>query len=233
MNQRATQLVCCFVVAGLASAAQAATITFDENSIPTNDPVNGFGAFTFEDFGGAAVTESAIGIVLDVTDTNASNGVFGGLGVDFIVESPPTSGDFVPQDFDAATHQWELRIKLLPNNGATAIRSTFIDDDGSGSADEHVYEFDLTGVPNDGAFHLLTQPLSSPLFTQGAFGFTAGNNTVDPGLRQIQIQSQFGSTGRLNVEIDFLRIAPIIPEPTALAMLSVGALVLANPRRIH
>ena len=214
-----------------ASAASAATIVFDENTIPTN-PVNGFGSFTFGDFGAAgAVTESAEGIVLDITDTTPGNGVFGGLGVDFVLEDPPASGTFVPQDFDPATHEWQLNVKILPGNAATGINSTFIDDDGAGTADEHQYNFDLTGVPNDGQFHLVTAALTSPGFTQTAFGFTAGNGQVDPGLRQIQIQSQVGSTGRLNVEVDFLRIVPIIPEPASMLLLSFAALTPAVRRR--
>lgn len=215
----------------LASAASATTIVFDENTIPTN-PVNGFGSFTFDDFSAAgAVTESAEGIVLDITDTTPGNGVFGGLGVDFVLESPPASGTFVPQDFDPTTHEWQLNVKVLSNNTATGMNSTFIDDDGAGTADEHQYNFDLTGVPNDGQFHLLTVALTSPGFTQGAFGFAPGDGQVNPGLRQIQIQSQFGSSGRLNVEVDFLRIVPIVPEPTSLALLALASLLPAARRR--
>lgn len=213
-----------------ATAASAATIVFDENSLP-NNPVNGFGSFAFGDFGAAgAVTESAEGIVLDITDTSPGNGVFGGVGVDYVLEDPPASGTFVPQDFDPNTHVWEMRVKILPNNAATGINSTMVDDDGAGTADDHQFNFDLTGVPNDGQFHLLTADLTSPGFTQTAFGFTAGNGVVDPGLRQIQIQSQFGSTGRLNVEVDFLRIVPIIPEPTSMLLLSLAALAPAMRR---
>lgn len=215
-----------------AATASAANLVFDENAFP-NNPINGFGTFTFDDFGAAgAVTTTADAIVLDVVDTNASNGVFGGVGVDFVLEDPPASGTFVPQDFDASTHEWRLSVKLLPGNAATGLNATFIDDDGAGSADDHQFNFDLTGVPADGQFHLLTVPADSPGFTQGGFGFTPGDGIVNPGLRQIQIQSQFGSTGRLNVEIDFLQIAPVIPEPTSVFLLGAGATLLATRRRV-
>lgn len=209
----------------MASSAQASTLTFDENAFPTN-ALNGFGGFTFEDFGApGAVTVGPTSITLDITDVGGNVGVFGGAGVDFLVETSPGSGDFVPQDFDPADATWEMRVKILDNNAATGINTTFIDDDGAGSGDEHQYNFDLTGVPNDGEFHLVTAAFASPGFTQGAFGLSAGDTLVNPGLRQIQIQSQFGSTGRLNVEIDFVRIA-VVPEPTTLGLLfaAVGAM---------
>lgn len=217
------------IIAGILTADASARLrTFDENSIPTN-PINGFGSFTFEDFGGGAVTDGPNSLILDVTDTGGNVGVFGGIGVDYLLETPPGSGDFVPQDFDPSNASYELSVKILDNNEATAIRTTFIDDDGAGSADEHVYEFDLTAVPNDGQFHVLSIPLTTPLFTQGAFGLAAGNGMVDPGLRQMQIQSVFGSTGRLNVEVDFARI--VVPEPASIALLLSLAGVACGIRR--
>lgn len=211
-----------------AIAAQASTLTFDENAYPTN-ALNGFGGFTFEDFGApGAVTVGPTSITLDITDVGGNTGVFGGVGVDFLVETSPGSDDFVPQDFNTTGMFWEMRVKLLSNNAATGINTTFVDDDGAGSADEHQYSFDLTGVPNDGEFHIVTAAFDSPGFTQDAFGFTSGNGQVDPGLRQIQIQSQFGSTGRLNVEIDFVQI---VPEPTSAALLLVAAGAMGLRRR--
>ncbi|MEO0530457.1 MAG: PEP-CTERM sorting domain-containing protein [Planctomycetota bacterium] len=214
--------------ASTASPPNASTLTFDENAFPTN-ALNGFGGFTFEDFGSpGAVTVGPTSITLDITDDGGNVGVFGGAGVDFVVETSPGSGDFVPQDFDITGARWEMRVKLLPGNEATGINTTFIDDDGAGSGDEHQYNFDLTGVPNDGEFHILTALVSSPGFTQGAFGLTAGDTLVNPGLRQIQVQSQFGSTGRLNVEIDFVRI---VPEPASAALLLLAMGTVAGRRR--
>ncbi|MEO1498085.1 MAG: hypothetical protein AAFV43_13140 [Planctomycetota bacterium] len=233
MNRTVRPLLLLALVGAIVSPTGAASLVFDENSIPTNDPVNGFGSFSFDDYAGAAVTETADSLILDVTDTTGSNGVFGGVGVDYIVEDPPGSDNFVPQDFDASAHQWELRVKLLANNEATALRAVMIDDDGAGSADEHQYEFNLTSVPDDGNFHLLTLPVDSPLFSQTAFGFTAGNGSVDPGLRQIQLQSPFGSMGRLNVEVDFLRIAEVIPEPTCLALALIASFSLTFGRALR
>jgi hypothetical protein len=86
-------------------------------------------------------------------------------------------------------------------------------------------------VPNDGQFHVLTKAVTSPLFNQSAFGFDAADDAVNnPGLRQVQIQSVFGSTGRLNVEVDYVRI---VPEPASLALLGFAApaLMVAVRRR--
>lgn len=204
---------------------QAASITFDESIIPAN-PINGFGPFGFDDFGAAgAVTATPTSIIFDVTDTTGTNGVFGGFGVDFVVDDG--AGNFIPQDLDASVAQWDVRLKLLPNNQATALRFTLLDQDTPGNVDEHVYEFDLTSVPNDGQFHTLSKPLTDVLFTQGAFGFSPGDGAVNPGLRQIQIQTPFASTGQLNIELDFAQInTPAIPEPHTLSLLVLGLLGL-------
>ena len=126
-------------------------IVFDEGTYPTN-PENTFGAFTFDDFSAAgAFTDGASSLTLNVTDTNGSNGVFGGVGVDY--GTPPGTNN---HNFDPALAQWEINIKVLPNNAATAFRTTYIDQDPGFPvpAEEYVYEFDLTGVPADGQCYL-------------------------------------------------------------------------------
>ena len=56
-------------VIAAASTTTANTLTFDENVIPVN-PLNGFGSFTFDDFGApGAVTTTATSIGLDVQDS--------------------------------------------------------------------------------------------------------------------------------------------------------------------
>ena len=196
-------------------------VVFDENTYPTN-PENTFGAFTFNDFSGAgAFTDGPTSLTLDVQDFDSSNGVFGGVGVDY--GTPPATNQ---RNFDPAVARWEVSLKILPNNAATALRTTYIDHDGGFpvAAEEYVYEFDLTSVPNDGQFHVLTKPvLGGELFHQNAFNFDANDDGINnPGLRQMQIQSVFGSTGRLNVEVDFARIVQV-PEPASLVMLGLAA----------
>jgi hypothetical protein len=212
---------------GTAAMAQL-PIEFSENTVPTN-PENTFGSFTFDDFSGpGAFTDGPSSLILDVQDFNSSNGVFGGVGVDY--GTPPATDQ---RDFDPALAQWKVRLKILPLNAATAFRTTYIDHDGGFpvAAEEYVYEFDLTSVPNDGQFHVLTKPVTSPLFNQNAFGFDAADDGINnPGLRQLQIQSVFGSTGRLNIEVDYVRI---VPEPASLGLLglAVPAMLMAARRR--
>ena len=235
MKTKKAHLYLACVLAGFAQFARAQLpVQFDENTYPTN-PENTFGAFTFNDFSAAgAFTDGPTSLILDIQDSDGSNGVFGGVGVDY---GPFVEGSLVPHDFDPTTAQWIVRIKILPNNQATAIRTTYIDVDNAAQTigDEHVFEFDLTTVPVDGEFHDLVKPASAVLFTQGAFGLTAGDSINNPGLKQLQIQSVFGSTGRLNVEIDFVQIV-IVPEPAALAIAGTGAWFLLmrrirSPRR--
>jgi hypothetical protein len=211
-----------------AAVAQELPVVFDETTVPTN-PENGFGSFTHSEWSGPGeFVDGPTSLILDIQDNAPADGNnFGGAGVDY---GNPVGVDF--HDFDPATTQWELRIKILANNAATAIRTTYIEDDG-GSADEHIYEFDLTGVPVDGQFHTLTKLASNILFTQGAFGFFPGDTINNPGLRQVQIQSVFGVANRLNVEIDYVRLVNVIPEPASLSLLAlaVPAMLLTRRRR--
>lgn len=228
MNRLLVLMASMVVMAGSGLAANAQLpVVFDENYYPTN-PTNTFGAFTFNDFSGVgAFTDGPNSIILDVQDSDGSNGVFGGVGVDY--GTPPGTNNV---NFDPTTSRVELNIKILPNNAATAIRTTYIDHDGGFpvAAEEYVFEFNLANVPNDGQFHLLSQAANAPLFNQSAFNFDANDDGINnPGLRQMQIQSVFGSTGRLNVEIDFLRI--VVPEPTALVLVGMALSSLAVWRK--
>ncbi len=191
-------------------------VVFDENTYPTN-PENSFGAFTFDDFSyPGAFTDGPNSLILDVQDYTGTNGVYGGVGVDY--GTPPGTNN---HDFDPAFAQWELSVRILKNNSATTIQATYIDQDAGVPvpAEEYVYEFAFTGLSDDGLFHVLTKPVTNELFHQTAFGFDAADDGINnPGLRQLRIQSALGSTGRLNVEIDYVRIVAI-PEPASLTLL--------------
>lgn len=226
------RLLMCLAIATVAMAATGGAalaqlpIVFDESVFPTN-PENSYGAFTFDDFSApGAFTDGPTSLILDVQDSNGSNGVFGGAGVDY--GTPPGTNN---RNFDPNTSVWALRVKILPNNTATAMRTTYIDHDGGFpvGAEEYVFEWDLTTVPNDGQFHELVKPMTGFLFSQTAFNFAAGNGIQDPGLRQMQVQSVFGSTGRLNVEVDYSIIR--VPEPASLVLLGLALAPIAAWRK--
>jgi PEP-CTERM motif len=217
--------VVALAVGGQADAAATVIATFDENHYPTN-PMNGFGAFTFGDFvQPGAFTDGPNSLILDVVDSDQLNGVAGGVGVDY------GPFDFTlglsPIDFDPAFAFWELRVRILENNRASAVRTLIHDVDVSGT-EEHIWEFDLTGVPDDGNFHSLFVPFPDLLFTQ-----SLADGILNPGLNQIRVESVFGSSERLNIEIDHASMWATVPEPASLSLLGLGYLgcLLAMRRR--
>jgi hypothetical protein len=117
-----------------------------------------------------------------------------------------------------------FRIKIIPDNTASGIRAVYseYDDPMKTSGEEHVFQFDLTGVPSDGNFHELIKPLSDILFSQGVALLAPGDGVQNPGLFRVMVQNVFGVPESLNVEIDYLRIRSI-PEPTTWALVALGA----------
>jgi hypothetical protein len=210
--------------------ADTVIATFDETYVP-NNPLNTYGSFTHGQFNGA-VTDGPTSLTFDVLNSGGDSGAFGGIGVDYGTYNEILMG-LLPLNFNAAQAYWEVRLKLLPNNEATAIRTSIRDMDTLGTAgDEHVYEFNLANVPNDGNFHSLFAQVASPTFSQTAYSFQAGDGLVNPGFDQLQIQSVYGATGRLNVEIDHVTIWQV-PEPSALVLaglVSVFGLALGRRR---
>jgi hypothetical protein len=225
-TRRLSAVILGVVLTGGIAEADTIIATFDENYYPIN-PVNNFGAFTFADFvAPGAFTDGPTSLLLNVTDTNGVNGVYGGVGVDY----GTGSGPLVPIDFDPTSAYWELRIKITDSE-ADALHIAMFDRDGPGSADEYFYEFDLTGVPVDGQFHSLFKAIPNWLFSQTPVAFLPGDGVLNPGLGRITILSVLGSTEPLRVEIDHATIWAAVPEPSALALLTLGSLVMLQRRR--
>ncbi len=180
------------VFALTAARADAAVFAnFDANQFDAN-------GFVFADFGlGANTPVDTSGGVLNIDvmdDLDGVNGLFGGAGSD------------IAADFDAATTNLVVDLTVGPNNAASAFRVTLADDDEPGTGDEHVFELDISGL-TVGVPSTLTIPLSNgPLFTQGAFGRDPGDTLQNYGLRQLQIQSVFGSPDRLNILVDSVQL---------------------------
>lgn len=193
--------LCCSLLGAFAPSALADyTVTaFDESYYPTN-PENGFGAFRWGDLNYAgAVTDSATSLTLDVTDLDGQDGVFGGVGVGYPFH-----------DFDPNLAQWEVRFRILPNNAATSFRTTYLDDDGPGTTwprrgTDYYYDFNIAGLAQN-QWHVLTNPFNNSFYNATSFEHDAGDGIQNPGLRQIQLQAVYNSTGRLNVEFDYIRV---------------------------
>jgi len=221
-------------IAGQLACADQVISQFDENVIPTN-PQNGYGSFTYNDFSVAgAVTDGPDSLIFDVmTDSDGANGYFGGIGVDYGISTEVIPGTFLllPLDFNPALSWWEMRVKKLPNNAASTVNTVYRDVDVLGStAEEYQFNFDLTSIPDDGGFHVITVPATSWGFMQNSQGVGDGAN--NPGLNQMQIQSVYGSSDRLNIEVDWVRIVTSVPEPSAIALLGLGCMgLIATARR--
>ncbi|HEY4234318.1 MAG TPA: endo-1,4-beta-xylanase, partial [Lacipirellulaceae bacterium] len=188
-----------FAAAHLASASYVVT-SFDESHYPTNSE-NGYGGFAWGDFDyPGAVTSGPSSLTIDTYDRDGLNNLAGGIGVDYPLHN-----------FDANTAQWDIRYRVLPNNTATAFRTVYIDDDGPGTINptrgsEYDYDFNIAGVTPAMGWQTITKPFNNFSYTGTAFGHDAGDNIQNPGLNQLQLQSVFGSTGRLNIEVDYAQV---------------------------
>lgn len=168
---------------------------------------NGFPFGDFNNFDAIDATGDVIKINAS-QDLDGVNGIFGGIGSD------------VTANFNAASSQLEVTLRVDPTNTATDFRVVLIDIDEPGvSGDEFQFFFDLTGVPTD-QFVTLVQPLlvPGPVFSQPAFGLEAGDGIQNFGLGQIQIQSAFGGTNPLVIDVESVKINdtenPVLAELT-------------------
>lgn len=189
------------------NTAQGATFaTFDVAQFQNN----GFRFGDFDDnfFGNFDVSGGVFS--LDLTeDIDLANGFFGGTGSD------------VAADFATETTDIEVRFAVGADNAAADFRIVLVDNDGVGVGEEYQYAVDLTGVAPEDGFVTQTLPLDSFIFRQAAFNQTDGDMELNYGLSQIQIQSAFGVTDRLQVDIESVKlIDPEAPENPLLVELT-------------
>lgn len=183
--------VSCFLVAVLSVAIPAtlkAQVSLYDG--PAGDAIG----FTFESFD-AGLTETGTSIVIDVES-------FGGCGTDIPIVT-----------VDDPTAQLRIVYRVLADNDATRFDLALRDNDGDDSApglgsEEYIYPIDV-GAGNDLGGGLLEQftPFNAFVFRQQSFGFDNDGDTIPNfGLDQWRVQSVFGATDRLNIEIESLEI---------------------------
>ena len=125
---------------------------------------NTFGAFTFDDFSAVgAFTDGPNSMILDVQDSNGSNGVFGGVGVDY--GTPPGTNnaqlrsDHVGVGCISSFCRTTQRPRSARRTSTTTVASPWRRTNTCSSSD-------LTTVPNDGQFHCLVRPRAASCFSQ-------------------------------------------------------------------
>ncbi|TWT92889.1 hypothetical protein Pla108_40290 [Botrimarina colliarenosi] len=163
-----------------------------------------FGDFADNFFGNFDVSNGYFGLDLteDVDITDPSAGLFGGVGSD------------ISTDFDAMTTQLEIRVRVGSLNEATNFRVVLADNDGEGVGDEFQFYIDIASV-TPGEFVTIIQPLTNPgpVFVQPGFELNPGDTIQNYGLTQMQIQSEYGGTARLQVDIESVKLVdPEAPE---------------------
>ncbi|MEM1027396.1 MAG: PEP-CTERM sorting domain-containing protein [Planctomycetota bacterium] len=184
------------------------------------------GGFTFGDF---TLSETTDTFTIDNNvDGDSANGLFGGVGRD-------TFGTFPAIDAEAST----LSVTFRPTAaGANEFRVIVQD-----ANFQFQYGLDLVNVtPLADGFVAATVFLGAndPLdenddaifFISDSSGNGVANTTVPDfsTITQWQIQSLFGGSDPLNIEVSRIAINDIVPEPGSLALLSGGVLALVARR---
>jgi hypothetical protein len=160
----------------------------------TQHNANGFAFGDFNDF--FAVDTSGGTIAIDINqDFDSANGLFGGMGSD------------IAANFDPNTTQLEIALTVAPENLASNFRIVLVDNDGENTGEEYQFYFDLTGL-TPGMPSVLTQSLINPgpVYRQAANNQNDGDMIQNYGLRQIQIQSEYGGTNRLKINVDSVKL---------------------------
>ena len=202
-------------------SAQAETVLFD-GSMPNGDQ----GFFTFGDL---VVTDTADGVIIDNSDGDTSDGqgLFGGFG----------NNSFDVIDFDPTVTDLVIEFRFLEGDDSGFFNAVLSDFDSDTEAQDNQFTFsfgEASPVGDGSGFLTQSIPLSTQAnFQQTSFGFDGpGVDGFTPGLREIQIQSAFGSTDPLVVEIRSIElVTAAVPEPSSLALLALAIPALALRRR--
>lgn len=206
-------------VGSVDSHAQLTFANFDAAQFNSN----GFRFADFnDDFFGTFDASGGV-ISLDVNnDFDLTEGFFGGTGSD------------VAATFDAATTQLEVTFAVGDDNVASAFNVILVDDDGLvddlPAGEEYQYTVSLAGLTPVDGFVTQTFSLDSFGFRQTAFNNQPGDETLNFGLRQIQVQSQFDVAERLQVDIESVKLVDPEGEPDPLVAELTPATFTSQPQ---
>ena len=186
LQRRLCNFCLCFALSIFTTTLNAQIVLYDG---PSGDTVG----FTFDSFADG-LSETGSSFVIDVS-------AFGGCGTD------------VTEVQVGTTSNLRIVYRVLPDNNAPnfdiALRDNDGDDSGPGlGTEEYVYRLDTSaGTSLGNGLEEQIIPLNSFLFRQAAFGFNNdGDGILNLGLDQWKIQSIFGATDRLNIEIERIEV---------------------------
>lgn len=182
-----------FYSAILMFAALLIPVSANSQLVIYDGPGGGAVDFTFGTFDDG-LTETGSSFIFDV------NG-FGGCGFNL----PLTT-------IDTATSLLRVEYSVLANNVAAQFELALTDNDGDDSAaglgsEQYFYQFPFSnGSPIDGNFEEQFVPLSSFVFRQQAGTVNDGDQVLNLGLEQCNVQTTFGLNVPTNVEVRRIEI---------------------------
>lgn len=175
----------------------------DKKGLFTSSPA----AFKYLDFSPAGVVvDTGTSFTINAaTDSDGSMGLFGILGRNLIGESPA--------QFDAQTHQLRIEYRFLEANKASVFKVVLNDRDGADSGEQYKFNVavDSPATELDDGFSELLLDIAAEDADQRNPGKDSGfpndgDGIANYDLTQWQVQSVYGSSSPLHLEVRTLEI---------------------------
>ncbi|MEO0514379.1 MAG: hypothetical protein AAF086_03680 [Planctomycetota bacterium] len=193
------------------SAAVALGVSASAQTIELYDGSSTKGMFEYLDFGPSSVVkDTGSSFTINAAeDSDGAMGIFGILGRN--VEGSPV-------DVDPAVHQLRVEYRFLDDNKADMFKLVLTDQDDAGTGEQ--FKFNVTAdadatETSDGFSELIMNIGADDADTRTGgkdAGFSGdGDGEANYGLTQWQIQSVYGSSTPLHVEIRRIQLVEIEP----------------------